>query len=156
MAITRWKKPEGLPVMFDEMDRLFGRYLRYPLMRAFEGEDFDFGPAIDVFETPDEVVVKAELPGVEQENVDVTLEESRLILSGHTREEQEVQEDGYLRREIRSGSFRRAIPLPGPVKDGEVSAIFENGILTVRLPKVAPEPPGKKIEVKQPQKPHSH
>ena len=149
MTLSRWRRPQNLPLMFDEMDRAVDRYLKNPLLRVLEGEEFDFGPPIDVYETTDELTIKAELPGVEINDIDLTLEDERLILSGHTRQEHEVSEEGYHRKEIRTGSFRRAIPLPVTIKPEEVTATFDAGILTIRLPKEVTSASTRKIEVKQ-------
>ena len=147
MALIRWRKPETLPTVFDELDRAFDDWLRFPIRRAFLGDGFEVGPPVDVYETEGEVVVKAELPGVQKEDISLTLEEGGLVLCGESKHEEEVNEDGYHRKEIRRGSFRRLVPLPSAVKPDEVTATFDNGILTVRAPK-APEDTGKKIEVK--------
>ena len=103
-------------------------------------------PAVDVYETETDVVVKAELPGVTRDNIELTLEEDKLVLKGHTHAEEEVNEEGYHRKEIRRGSFRRVLSLPAAIKPDEVTATFDNGILTVKLAR-ADEKVGKKIAV---------
>jgi HSP20 family protein len=143
MAIMRWRKPETLPTVFDEMDRWFDDFLRYPLRRAVVGDDVEFGPAVDVYETDTELVVKAQLPGVKKEDIDLTVEDNRLVISGQTQQEEEVNEDGYHRRELRYGSFRRAIPLPAAVTQADIKASYDNGVLTVRAPKPTEAPPNK-------------
>jgi HSP20 family protein len=130
------------------MDRLFERYLRSPVLRAVEGEGFGFGPAVDVYETATEFVVKAELPGAKPENIDLTLEGDRLTLRGETKHEEETDERGYHRKEIRRGSFRRSIPVPASVLQDGFTATFENGILMVRAAKSEPPPTAKRVEVK--------
>lgn len=147
MSLTRWRRSENLPVVVDEVDRLFDRYLRYPLMRAVEGESFEFGPAVDVYETETEFVVKAELPGVSREDIELTLADDRLTLRGETRHQEEVDEGGYHRKEIRRGSFRRVIPIPASVQRDALTASFENGILTVRAAKAEKAAPGRRIEI---------
>jgi HSP20 family protein len=148
MSLSPWRRPERLPVVVDEMDRLFDRYLRHPLLRAVEGEDFEFGPAVDVYETETEFVVKAELPGVKREDIDLTLEDDRLTLRGATKHEEETDEGGYHRREIRRGAFRRSIPVPPTVVQDGFTATFENGILTVRAAKAEQASASKRIEVR--------
>lgn len=147
MSLIRWRRPQTLPTVFDEMDRMFDRFFRWPLMRTFEGESFDFGPAVDVYETDSEVVVKAELPGVKREDIQLTLEDDRLLLRGESKHEEEVSEEGYHRRELRYGTFRRVIPLPTAVKQDEITATYENGVLTVRAPKTEESPKGKSIKI---------
>jgi HSP20 family protein len=132
-----------------EMDRLFDSFLRRP----FENLDWPiFGsdkwsPAIDVEETEKELTVRAELPGIDPKDLDVTVAENQLILSGEKKESSERKEKGYYHSETRYGSFRRAVPLPDGVNTENVDAQFANGILTLRLQKTAPAI-GKKIEVK--------
>ena len=136
-----------MPTVFDEMDRWFDRFVRYPLLRTFEGEPFDFGPAIDVYETDTELVVRAELPGVKKEDIELTVEEDRLLLRGESKHEEEVDEEGYHRREMRCGHFRRAISLPAAVNPEGISASFDSGVLTIRAPKTEEEIKGKKVEI---------
>ena len=92
-------------------------------------------PAIDVYEEKDEVVVKAELPGLSKEDLDVTLTESTLTLKGQKKKEEEVKEKNFYRSERSSGSFVRTIDLPAEVKTDQVKASFKNGVLEIRLPK---------------------
>jgi HSP20 family protein len=146
MSIMRWRKPETLPTVFDEMDRWFDDVLRYPLRRAVVGDAVEFGPAVDVYETDTELVVKAQIPGVKKEDIELTVEENRLVISGQTRQEEEVNEEGYHRRELRYGSFRRAVQLPTAVNQADIKAAYDNGVLTVRAPK-APEAAANKIPI---------
>lgn len=150
MSLMRWRRPQTIPMstMFDDMDRWFDRFFRFPLMRAFETEPFDFGPAVDMYETDTEVVVKAELPGVNKDDIDLSVEDDVLRLSGESRHEEQVNEEGYHRRELRYGSFRRVVPLPAAVKQHEIAASFDNGILTIRAPKAEEKARGKKVEIK--------
>ena len=147
MSLDRRRRPHALPAVLDEMDRAFDRFFRWPLLRTLEGEEFDFGPAVDVYETDTELVVRAELPGVKKEDIDLTVEDDRLLLTGSNRQEQEVNEEGYHRKEMRSGVFRRVVSLPAAVKADEMTATFENGVLTIRAPKVEEEIKGTKVEI---------
>ena len=132
--------------MFDEMERMFERLVPrrwWPL----EEEEYAFGPAVDVYETDDEVVVKAELPGANRDDISVTVEDDSIIIQGESKQEEEVDEEGYYRRELRFGSFRRSVPLPTTVNPDEVSAKFADGVLTVRAPKAPAPEAGKKVEI---------
>ena len=126
---------------------MFEQAFRSPLWPSMEGEPFDFGPAVDVYETDTEVVVKVELPGVKKDDIELTIEDDRLLIRGESKHEEDVEEEGYHRRELRYGSFRRAVSLPSAVKQDEVNASFDDGVLTVRAPKTEEEITGKKIEV---------
>ncbi len=92
-------------------------------------------PSIDVYEEKDSVVVKAELPGMTKEDIEVNLEGENLTIKGEKKEDTEVKEDNYYRRERSYGSFLRTVALPSEVKQDEVKASFKDGILEIRMPK---------------------
>lgn len=104
-------------------------------------------PSLDVFEEKDSVVVKAELPGMKKEDVEVSLSGENLTIKGEKKEDKEVKEDDYYRRERSYGSFLRAVTLPCEVKSGEIKASFKDGVLEIRLPKTE-EAKKKSIAVK--------
>jgi HSP20 family protein len=105
-----------------------------------------FVPATDVYEDEKNVFVETSLAGVRPEDVGVSVEKNVLTLQGSSKKEHEVEEKNYYRKEMRSGSFFRQIVLPAPVKEDEVKAEFEDGVLKVTCPKDAPDE-AKKIEV---------
>ena len=145
MSLIRWRR-QRLPAVFDEMERMFERLVPrrwWPL----EEDEYAFGLAVDVYETDDEVVVKVELPGVGREDVNVTAQEDAVVIDGRSKQEEEVEEEGYHRRELRYGSFHRAVPLPATVNPDEVQAKFADGVLTIRAPKAPAPEAGKKIEI---------
>ena len=133
MSLMRWHGRRSMPSVFDEVDRMFGNLLRAPWPTA--RLEVDFGPSVDVYEQENEVVVKAELPGAKKEDIEIHAEDDMLTLRGETKQEEEVQEEGYHRKEIRRGSFYRQIPLPAAIDENQVTAKFEDGVLTVRAPK---------------------
>lgn len=92
-------------------------------------------PSLDVYEEKDAVVVKAELPGMKKEDIEVNLSGENLTIKGEKKEDKEVKEDDYYRRERSYGSFLRTIALPCDVKSGEIKASFKDGVLEVRMPK---------------------
>jgi len=92
-------------------------------------------PSLDVYEEKDSVVVKAELPGLKKEDVEVNLAGENLTIKGEKKEDKEVKEDDYYRRERSYGSFLRTIALPCEVKSDEIKASFKDGVLEVRMPK---------------------
>jgi HSP20 family protein len=111
---------------FDRLiERAFGRERQAPWM-----------PATDVYETEDEVVVTVELPGIKAEDVEVSVEDSTLSISGAREFSDEVKQEHYHRIERRYGSFSRAIALPPQADTTQVDARFADGILTVEVPKV--------------------
>lgn len=150
MSLIRWqRRPQMLarPMMrahdlFDELDRMFSTQIEEM------GEEADYGPSVDLYETDDEVVVKAQLPGVKKEDVDVTIQENVLTLRAESRREEEVEDEGYLRRELRYGTYARRLPLPSLVDEEQVSAKMEDGVLEIRAKKTEEvEEVGKKISV---------
>ena len=91
--------------------------------------------AVDLYEEKDDIVVKAELPGMEKDNIGVNLSDRRLTIKGEKKQEEEVKKEGYYRSERSYGSFVRALELPREVQTDKVKAAFKNGILEIRLPK---------------------
>lgn len=104
-------------------------------------------PSLDVYEEKDSVVVKAELPGMRKEDVEVNLAGENLTIKGEKKEDKEVKEDDYYRRERSYGSFLRTVALPCEVKSGEIKASFKDGVLEIRMPKTE-EAKKKSIAVK--------
>ena len=132
-----------------EMNRLFDNFLREPFEWAERtiGSLGPWQPAMDVAETDEEIVVRAEVPGLKPDEFDVTITGDQLVLSGEKKESQQRTAKGSLWTETRAGSFRRAIRLPASVQADKVSAEHEHGVLTIHLPKVPGEVP-KRIPVK--------
>jgi HSP20 family protein len=123
--------------------------------RMFHDDDYffpavrrTFGPPMDVYQTDSDVVVELQLPKIDPKNVKISIEEGTLRIEGREQQEQEEKGKDYYRREIRSGSFTRMISLPVPVKEDEVEATYENGILRIRMPKVEAKKKPKNVEVK--------
>lgn len=128
---------------FGDMDEVFNR-----LPATVGGQQMKaFVPAINLYETDKAVVVETPLAGVKPENVQVSVEKGVLTLKGEHSSEHEVEEKSYYRKEVRSGSFFREIPLPSTVLENEVTAEFEDGMLKITCPKEQ-SAPAKKIDVK--------
>src|SRR5579864_8297597 len=92
-------------------------------------------PAVEMFETGDEVVVRAEMPNVDPSNVDVTVTGEAITIKGTVRKEEEKKDRFYYRRELRYGSYVRTLPLPAEVKGGDAKATYKDGVLEVKIPK---------------------
>ncbi|HSM71573.1 MAG TPA: Hsp20/alpha crystallin family protein [Anaerolineales bacterium] len=127
----------------DAMDRLFDDAFTRPLSYG----DGWSAPAIDMFQTDDEIVVKAALPGIKADEVQINVTGEVLTLKGEVKQNQEMEEKAWHIREQRFGSFERSIALPTDVVADKAQADFENGILTITLPK-AEEVKPKSITVK--------
>ena len=120
-----------------EMNRLFDQMFGGVARRTGEEQrtqDAGWAPAIDVIQEDEDLVVRAELPGAKPEDVDITVHNGVLTISGKVEEEREEERSGYLVRERRSGSFRRSLQLPHDVDEDQIKANFENGVLEVRIP----------------------
>ena len=104
-------------------------------------------PAVDLYEEKGDIVVKAELPGMEKSEIEVNLTDHHLTIKGEKKKEEEVKEENYYRSERSYGSFVRSLELPADVRGDKVTANFKNGILEVRLPKTE-EAKAKEIKVK--------
>lgn len=132
MSIIRWEPFDEMMSMRESMDRLFEDFFtRRPRTAA----PLVWQPATEVFETDSEVVVKAELPGIDPKSVAVTITAEGLSIKGEAKADHEEKGRNYYRRELRYGAFQRTIPLPTEVKSEETKAAFRNGILEVRVPK---------------------
>jgi HSP20 family protein len=135
-AITRWDPANDFAAMRGMMDRFFSQGAgRLP--SAFRGGE-DLGVTslgLDVYETNESFVVKAAIPGVEPEKVDIAVDDDVLTIKGEFEQKDETNEVGYVRRELRYGSFQRSLRLPPTVDADKAEAAFENGVLKLTLPK---------------------
>lgn len=122
----------GIDSLQDEVNRLFEDFFG-PDERVL-GE-VQFTPAVDISENKDAVIVKADLPGMEEKDIDVSIAGDVLTIKGERKEETEDKQEDYYRRERVYGSFTRQIALPKHIKREDVKAKFKNGVLTVTLPK---------------------
>jgi len=145
MAMERWR-PWGLSTWrpFRELEEQMEDVFRMPLWKP-NGEKA-WIPAVDVFEKDDKFVVKAELPGMKEEDIEVSVVGETLTIKGEKKTESEVKDEDYYRSERSYGSFFRSIPLPSSVDASKIEADIEDGVLEVTLPKLAAVKP-KKIAV---------
>jgi HSP20 family protein len=144
--LIRWEPAREMMTLREAMDRLFDDAFTRPLSLS-NGWRGAAVPAIDLYQTQEEVIVKASLPGFKPDQVQVNVTGDVLTLKGEARDEQETEEKAYHIRERRWGSFERSVMLPSGVAADKAKADFENGILTVSLPK-ADEARPKTITVK--------
>ena len=151
MALIRWRD-RGWPFreldeLREEMDRLFERTFGRTVPARREGRIVrGWMPTIDMFEREDEVVVRAEIPGMSKEEIDISALGNTLTISGERKAEEEVKEDNYYCCERSYGRFQREITLPQGVNAEKIKTSYKNGILEVILPKKEETKP-KKIEV---------
>ncbi len=146
MSLIRWRPTRDLLSIRDEVNRLFDNFFTgVPERRRglLEGE---WAPSVDIAETDNDVVVTAELPGVKQDDVDITITDDVLILKGEKKEEKEVKEKNYHRIERSYGSFQRSVSLPAGVQADKAKATYKDGVLHITVPK-AEEAKPKQIKI---------
>ena len=134
MAITRWRPFRDLLSIQNEMNRLFDDFFGRPFTRL-EWTKEAWSPSVDVSETKDNVIVNAEIPGMNKEDVKVSVQDNVLILSGERKQEKEEKNANYHRIERSYGSFSRSFTLPTSVQADKVKATYKDGILKITLPK---------------------
>lgn len=118
---------------FDDMDKAMESMLPARL-----GNQFGFTPAVDMYEDRDNIIVETQLGGIDPDKVDISIENNVLSIKGESEKKSEVDDKNYYRKEIRRGSFYRSIPLPTKVDGTKASAVNEDGLLKISIPK-APE-----------------
>ena len=131
MRLTRrpkWEMP--LARLRDQIDHMFEQP-DFAVSDLFNG----WTPAVDILENKDSVTVKAEMPGFKREEIEVSLHENNLIISGERKRESERKEGEFYRSERFYGKFYRSVPLPFTVESGKIEARYRDGVLTVKLPK---------------------
>jgi len=128
--LPRWESFGGLTTLRREMDRLFERFPGREASPLGEVE-----PAIEVAETPAAVIVKAQVPGVSKENLQVNVTDNALTLKGEVQEDKTTEEKNYHRREFHYGAFARTITLPTTVQAEQAIAQLKDGVLEVTIPK---------------------
>src|SRR3954454_11540821 len=142
MAIVRWEPLRELTTLQNEMNRLFGSVMDAP-PQGNGGTLRRWMPAMDLVETGDHFVLRADLPGMSEKDVNIEVEERVLTVSGERKAEQSENKDGYHRVERAFGSFSRSLTLPEGVDAEAVSASFDKGVLEVRIPKPEERKPRK-------------
>jgi HSP20 family protein len=134
MAIVRWEPFRDLMTTQREFDRLFKE-----AFSPFFGEGGlstrTWAPPVDIYETENDIVLKAELPGIDPKDVEVRVEDSTLYLRGERKFEKEVKDEDYHRVERSYGSFARSFSLPNSINTEKVKAEYKDGLLTLTLPK---------------------
>jgi HSP20 family protein len=144
MAIVRWDPTRELDSLQGEMNRLFSSFFDTPTPSGKgngNGTQRRWIPSMDLVETQDHFVLKADLPGMSETDVDVELENNVLTISGERKTEHEERHEGYYRLERATGAFSRTLSLPEGIDPEAVGATFDNGVLTVRIPKPAQTKP---------------
>jgi HSP20 family protein len=143
MAIVRWEPLREFSTLQNEMNRLFNTVFDAPTGNGGGTTLRRWMPAMDLVETDDHFVLRADLPGLSEEDVNIEVEDRVLTISGERKAEHEVSKEGYHRVERAFGSFSRALTLPEGVDADAVAATFDRGVLEVRIPKPEQRKPRK-------------
>jgi HSP20 family protein len=154
MALSPFRRGGGFWDPLSEMNRMFddvfGGLMRRPGGQQRAQQITEWAPAIDVTTKDGDLLVRAELPGVKQEDVDITLQNNVLTISGERKAEQEEERGGYYVRERRHGSFSRSLPLPEGLDESKIHARYENGVLEVTVEGAAAVQEPRRIQIEGP------
>jgi HSP20 family protein len=142
MALIRWEPAREISSLQQEMNRLFNTFFEAPAASAPSAAR-RWVPAMDLVETDDHFVLRADLPGLDESDIDLSLEENVLTLKGERKHEATEKRDGYVRVERASGAFSRSLTLPEGVDGDAIAATFDKGVLEVRIPKPEQRKPRK-------------
>jgi HSP20 family protein len=145
MTIVRWEPLRELGSLQNEMNRLFNTVFDTP-SPSNAGTLRRWMPAMDLVESGDHFVLRADLPGMSEEDVKIEFEDGTLTVSGERKAEHEEKEEGYYRVERAFGSFSRSLTLPKGIDADAVSASFDRGVLEIRIPKPEESKP-RRIEI---------
>ncbi len=150
MAIIRWDPFRDLVTLREKMNRLFEDAV------TARGEDRDmiastWTPSVDIYETEDSIVLNAEVPGINEKDIEIKIEDNTLTLKGDRKFEKETTEENYHRIERSYGSFFRSFSIPRNVDQEKINAEHDNGVIRITMPK-RPESKPKTVKVLKPQK----
>jgi HSP20 family protein len=143
MALIRWEPVRELSTIQGEMNRLFNTFFDTPAPSNGGQTARRWIPAMDLVESGDAFVLRADLPGLTENDVKIELEDNVLTISGERKAEHEERKEGYYRVERSHGTFHRSLTLPDGVEPEAVKASFDKGVLEVRIPKPAAHKPRK-------------
>jgi HSP20 family protein len=148
MSLVPWDPFRELELVSNRLNRFFGRETAYPEYRERElMAAAAWAPAVDIKETPEEFIVKAELPEMKKEDIKVNVRENVLTIEGERKQEKEEKNERYHRVERTYGSFMRSFRLPEGIDEKKMLATYKDGVLDVHLPK-APAAKPRTVEVK--------
>ncbi|MBW4610292.1 MAG: Hsp20/alpha crystallin family protein [Hassallia sp. WJT32-NPBG1] len=131
MALIRWQPFQEMETLRHQMDKMFDEMAGLNREMATK----TWSPAVELEDTNDHIILRAEVPGLEGKDLDIQVAREAVSIAGETRYENKAEERGYLRSEFRYGKFQRTIPLPAAIKNDQVQAEFKNGILILTMPK---------------------
>lgn len=134
MAMRRWEPLSELTPLREAMDRLFEQSFLRPVFPSVRSMERAVLP-IDMYQTDSDVVIKAAVPGIRPEDIDIKIVGDTISITGESREQRETKEDNYMLQEMSVGRFHRDVMSPVSLKSDQAQASFENGVLTIKIPK---------------------
>jgi HSP20 family protein len=142
MSIIRWQPWQEMDSLRRQMDRLFDDFMHTSsdLSLLPKATEATWAPAIELKETDGEILLKAQIPGIEAKDLDIQVTQDAVSITGEKQEEAKTEDKGMFRSEFRYGQFQRLIPLPASVNNEQVKSEFKNGILMLTLPKLTGTP----------------
>jgi len=135
MELIRWNPMRDMFGMNHRMNRLMNDFFLPAQTVNREGTLWDWNPKVDIYDEEDQIVLKAELPGVDKEHIEVDVKDKVLTVKGERSLDNEIKEDSYYRRERSFGKFERSFTLPMNVNIGDIKAAYKDGLLKVEIPK---------------------
>jgi HSP20 family protein len=148
--VSRWNNNlssfRGILSLQNDMNRIFDEFFRGDLLTSNSFFTHDWNPAVDIIENNDNYIMKAEIPGMNKDDVKITLEDNILTIRGEKKNEGEKKEGNYHRIERSYGSFERSFTIQGTIKSNDIDAQYKDGVLTLILPKAEKAEP-KRIEI---------
>ena len=142
--LTRWDPFREMMIVRNSRDRRFDGHLS---LAPSSWKSFNWSVALDVVESDDEYLIKASLPGIDLDDLEITFSDNKLTIKGEVKEEEELDEAHYHLRERRYGTFTRSVKLPSGIESDKIEANYDSGVLNLHLPKVEEVKP-KKITIK--------
>ena len=141
MDLIRWNPAREMFGLRNRMNSLFDDFFAPVARQNDEGSLWNWNPAVDIYENDNNIVIKAELPGIDKKDLVLDVKDQRLSLKGERTAENEVKEDSYYRRERAYGRFERSFALPAEVDADQIKADYKDGVLKVEIPKPAKQKP---------------
>jgi HSP20 family protein len=135
MSLVRWQPMRELDLLRREMDQLFEGLTDWNIPSLSMNGETTWMPEIELKETDNDVILKAQIPGMDPKDLDVQVSPEAVMIAGERRQETKTEEKGFFRSEFRYGRFSRTIPLPTEVRHDQVTSTFKDGLLTLTLPK---------------------
>ncbi|MBU1171252.1 MAG: Hsp20/alpha crystallin family protein [Proteobacteria bacterium] len=135
MTLVRWNPLREVPVLQNRINRLFDDFFPERSLGEFMGQSGTWNPVVDIFDTENATVIKADLPGLKKEDITINVEGNTLSLSGERSQDEEVKKEKVYRRERIYGMFKREFTMPSTVDHEKIKAEFKDGVLRIEIPK---------------------